>query len=244
MSGVVSRYFPSLSRDSYIFLLCIETVFDENHSIYSVKSVRAIPLVKDRAQPVLDTIASHISPSNIPYEGTRDFAFASQREESTSNTRVKFTNENDVRIMSPTVTVDTVDDIQAEVPHSSPPSSGTSTPASSESSANPNVVKAIADRMSFWTRLSRRQPTSTHDSATDSDEHQSLDSIIQSVQGEPAAVIDTIIASTAPPPDSVEERHTELEDRVVRECIREYVKGCMYFAYRFGRHPVVRAVVS
>ncbi|KAG8217577.1 putative phosphatidylinositide phosphatase [Butyriboletus roseoflavus] len=214
-----------------IYLPIAQTVFDENHSIYSVKSVHAIPLVKDRAQHVLDTIASHISLSHIPDDGTQDFALASQREESTSNARVKFADGNDVKIMSPAV--DTVGDTQAEELHSSPPSSGTSTPASSESLANHNVVKAIADRMSFWTRLSRRQPTSTHDSATDSDEHQSLDSIIQSVQGEPTAVIDSIIASTAPPPESVEERHTELEDRVIRECIREYVKGCMYFAYHF-----------
>ncbi|KAH0830632.1 hypothetical protein J3R83DRAFT_2087 [Lanmaoa asiatica] len=209
----------------------VGSLFDENHSIYSVKSVRAIPLTKDRAQHVLDTIANHIPPSHVSDDVVQDSALASQRVESTSNARVKFADENDVKIMSPTV--DTVGDVQAEESLSSLPSSGTSTPTSSESLASPSVVKVIADRMSFWTRLSRRQPTSTHDSVADSDEHQSLDSIIQSAQGEPAAVIDTIIASTAPPPDSVEERHTELEDRVVRECVREYVKGCMYFAYHF-----------
>lgn len=211
-----------------------QTVFDDNHSIYSVESVCAIPLIKDRAQHVLDTI---VSPNHISDDGAQDLALASQREESTSNAHVKFADKNDVKIMSPTV--DTVSDIQTEEPLPSFPSSGTSTPTSSESLANSNVVKAIADRMSFWARLSRRQPTSTHDSVIGSDEHQSLDSFIQSAQGEPTAVIDTIVASTAPPPDSVEGRHTELEDRVVRECIREYVKGCMYFAYHFGRYPAV-----
>lgn len=211
-------------------------MFDENHSIYSVKSVRAIPLIKNRAQHVLDTIASHVSLSHI---SAQDLALA---EDSTSTTHVKFADENNVKIMSPTV--DVVGDIQAEEPLSSLPPSGTSTPTSSESLAGPNIVKAIADRMSFWTRLSRRQPTSTHESLTGSDEQQSLDSIIQSAHGEPRAVIDTIIASTAPPPDSVEERHLELEDRVVRECVREYTKGCMYFAYHFGRYPALRVATS
>lgn len=214
------------------------TVLDANHSIYSVKSVHAIPLVKDRAQHTLDTITSQISPSHIPDDVAQDSALVN---ESTSNARVKFANEDSVKTMSPTG-VGTVDDIRAEerLSLASPPSSRTSSPTPSDSSASPHLVKAIADRMSFWTRLSRRQPTSTHESIAGSHEHRSLDSIIQSAQGKPEAVIDTIIASTAPPPDSVEERHSELEDRVLRECIREYVKGCMYFAYHFGKHSAPR----
>lgn len=212
------------------YLLSHGAVFDENRSVYSVKSVRAIPLIKDRAQHVLDTIAGHLSPSHISDNCTQNLPPA---EEPISNPRVKFADDNNVKIMSPTV--DTVGDIQAEEPLSSLASSGTSTPTSGESLASTKIVKTIADRMSFWTRLSRRQPTSTHELVTGPDEHQSLDSIIQSAHGEPTAVIDTIIASTAPPPDSVEERHSELEDRIVRECIREYTKGCMYFAYHSGR---------
>ncbi|KAF8447889.1 SacI homology domain-containing protein [Boletus edulis BED1] len=223
-----------LFNASYLLVITARShvgcLFDEDHPIYSVKSVCAIPLFKDRAQHVLDTIAGHISPAlpHLPNDGAQDLALA---EESTS-TRVKFADENNVKIMSPTARVDTAS-IQGEERLSSLPSSGTSTPTSSDSSTGPNIVKAIADRMSFWTRLSGRQSTLPHDSATGSDTHRSLDSIIQSAQGEPTAIIDTIIASTAPPPESVEERHTELEDRVVRECVREYVKGCMYFAYHF-----------
>lgn len=205
-------------------------MFDDNHPIYSVKSVRAIPLIKDRAQQVLDTITGDIPPSHI--------------SEPANHARVKFADKNDVKVMSSAV--GSVGDIQTEEPLLSGPSSGASTPCStsSESLASTNVVKAIADRMSFWTRLSRRQPTSTHDSAISPDEHQSLDSVIQNAQGEPTAVIDTIVASTAPPPDSAEERYTELENRVVRECIKEYVKGCMYFAYHFGRHSIFDMVMN
>lgn len=235
----MSRLLPYLAEVGTHYIPVPHTVFDEDHSIYSVKSVRAIPLIKNRAQNVLDTIANHVSPFHIPDHCAQDLALA---EESTSNTRVKFADEDNVKILTPTV--ETAGDIQAEEPLPSLPSSGTSTPASGESFASPNIVKAIADRMSFWTRLSRRQPTSTQGSVTGSDERQSLDSIIQSAHGEPTAVIDTIIASTAPPPDSVEERHSELEERVVRECVREYTKGCMYFAYHFGRYPALRAATS
>lgn len=206
--------------------------------MYSVKSVRAIPLVKDRAKQVLDTITNHISPSRVSDDGPQDSTLALQMEESKSSPRVRFADENDIKVTSPTIS--TVDNIQNE--EALP--SGASTPTSSESSTNTNVAKLIADRMSFWKRLSRRQPTSTYGPITGPDEHQSLDSIIQSAHGEPTAVIDTIIASTAPPPESVEERHTELEDRVIRECIREYTKGCMYFAYHFGWYPVLDVAAS
>lgn len=64
---------------------------------------------------------------------------------------------------------------------------------------------AVLNRMVLWTRLAGRN------SAT-------------SVEGPSVP--------RAKPLESKEEQHTELEDRVVRECIREYTKGCMFFSYR------------
>jgi hypothetical protein len=62
-----------------------------------------------------------------------------------------------------------------------------------------------------------------------------LDSIMAS-EGKhkhaPAEVMDHILA-TAPAPATVEERHSELETKVVRETIREFTKGGMYFAHNF-----------
>jgi hypothetical protein len=212
-------------------------VFDESHAVYSVKSVCAIPLVKDRAKQALDAVATRNAalhrPSLINSNVSVDLA---PPREDLSSSRVKFADEDDVKIMSPMA--DTGFEVQHEERPSSPAPSGASTPVSSESLGDSSVAKAIADRMSFWTRLSQRKATSTlskHDSGAGFAEgRQSLDSIVQSAQGEPVPVIDTILAATTPAPESIEERHSELEDRVVRECIREYVKGCMYFAYHFG----------
>jgi hypothetical protein len=66
------------------------------------------------------------------------------------------------------------------------------------------------------------------------EEQEVLDNLMSEANEEPAQVIESILASTAPPPATSEERHSELETKVVRECIREYTKGDMYFAYNFG----------
>lgn len=66
------------------------------------------------------------------------------------------------------------------------------------------------------------------------EEQEELDAIIREGTEEPSVVLGSILAATAPPPVSSEERHNELEDKIVREVIREYTKGGMYFAYNFG----------
>jgi hypothetical protein len=53
----------------------------------------------------------------------------------------------------------------------------------------------------------------------------------------PEKVVEAIVNATAPAPTSSEERHRELEEKVVRECVRELTKGGMYFAYTFGGCP-------
>ncbi|KIJ69320.1 hypothetical protein HYDPIDRAFT_79429 [Hydnomerulius pinastri MD-312] len=229
-----------LFNASYLLVITARSdvgrLFDESHAVYGVKSVSAIPLVKERAQHILDIIASRNialhRPSLIADNTSGDLA--PPLEDPSNNPRVKFAEEDDIKIMTPMA--DTGFGIQHGERASSPPSSGASTPTSGESLAGSPVAKAIANRMSFWTRLSKRSstlPPRSPDEETTAEERQSLDSIIQGAQGEPEAVIDTILAATAPAPGSAEERHSELEDRVIRECIREYTKGCMYFAYHF-----------
>jgi hypothetical protein len=76
------------------------------------------------------------------------------------------------------------------------------------------------------------RPISPH--LPDKQEQEALDKIIREASGKPVNVIDKILATTAPPPKTAEEQHSELEDKVIRECIREYTKGDMYFSYTFG----------
>ncbi|KIL00905.1 hypothetical protein PAXRUDRAFT_128798 [Paxillus rubicundulus Ve08.2h10] len=228
-----------LFNASYLLVITarshIGCLFDESHAIYCVKSVCAIPLVRVRAKHALDAIATRNAALHGPSLVTSNASVDLAPEEELASSRVKFADEDDVKIMPPMA--DTSFEIQHEERPASPGPSGASTPVSSESLAGSSVAKAIADRMSFWTKLAQRRATSTpakHDSGAGFAEgRQSLDSIVQRAQGEPVAVIDTITAATAPASEPIEERHSELEDRVVRECIREYVKGCMYFAYHF-----------
>jgi hypothetical protein len=53
---------------------------------------------------------------------------------------------------------------------------------------------------------------------------------------EPDAVLSKVIETLAPAPASPEEQHSELEDKIVKEVIREFSKGGMYFAYTFGAY--------
>jgi t-SNARE complex subunit (syntaxin) len=66
-----------------------------------------------------------------------------------------------------------------------------------------------------------------------------IDDLMESMdQGvvEPSEVLDTIMTAAAPSPQTVEERHSELEEKVVKETIRQFTRGGMYFSYSFGTH--------
>lgn len=62
----------------------------------------------------------------------------------------------------------------------------------------------------------------------------SLDSIISEGVKEPVEVLETLLTQTAPAPATQEEKHKEMEEKVVKECVREFSRGGMYFAYNFG----------
>jgi len=116
---------------------------------------------------------------------------------------------------------------------------------SSEASATTTpVFQTLASRLSFWSRLSKRtspSPIDPHfppipEPMSLNEEQQLLDKLMETGKEHPE-VIESILASTAPPPATMEEKHSEMETKVVRECIREFTKGGMYFAYNFGMVP-------
>ena len=49
-------------------------------------------------------------------------------------------------------------------------------------------------------------------------------------------VLDAVIADAAPPPATTEQQHSQLDTKIVREVIREYTKGGMYFSYAWGEY--------
>ncbi|KAH7889626.1 SacI homology domain-containing protein [Phlebopus sp. FC_14] len=201
-------------------------LFDASHAIYGVKTVCAIPLVKDRAQKTLDAITSHnvtLGRQSLIIDGPIGDSAPTKKGPSST---AQFSERDGAKILGP------VTDMGFPGERPSSPVSSASTP-SSESLAGPPVAKAIANKMMFWTRLSKSNSTNPSDQGLSTEEQQSLDSMIHNAHGlgEPE-VLNTVLAATAPP-KSAHERHSELEDRIIRECIREYTKGCMYFAHHF-----------
>ncbi|KAG5635471.1 hypothetical protein H0H81_011112 [Sphagnurus paluster] len=230
----------------------VGNVIDGSHTVYGVKGVTPIPLVEDKARITLNTLAAknaqHARPSLLtsttldtvrsPLEPDID-----DPETSASGPtppRVQFSPHDQVKFMTPTSPSFKKD---TGLFPSSPMSSCSdlSNPSEDTVASSPEA-KTLAARLSFWSRLSKRTPVSPtseilQDSIPAPDtalvERESLAKIIQEGKQDPAVVLDSILAATAPPPDSAEERHSELEDKIVRECVKEFTRGGMYFAYNF-----------
>ncbi|KAH9857173.1 SacI homology domain-containing protein [Lenzites betulinus] len=246
--------FLELYTASYLLVISsrneIGNFLDPRHTVYSVKGVTAIPLVEERARTVLTALASRNSnidkrASLLPTEVVQEAHAAEQRSaeiddiaaDGSRSPRVKFAEQDQVKVVSPLPgqTFDTSEDSRP-----SSPASTSSTPSSVVSTNTDNVVKTLADRLSFWTRLSKRQgqaASADHSLVEQSD--QSLDdpldleALTKDETKDREEVIESIVASAAPPPRTVEERHSELEEKIVRECIREFTRGGMYFSYAF-----------
>ena len=215
--------------------VCI--VLDENRKIYVVKDVRAIPL-GDFQQA---TSATGAVLRNNAAKARRSLLMSPSLEYSGDNARspdevgnrVKFAEEFQVKVMSP------VPDDEFSTPDRPPsPASMVSVASSvsSELSAAP-ITKVLATRLSFWSRLSKRNDTKTLDVESPliaEEEARPLDTLIHEDMAEPKEVLNKIIEAAAPPPASIRQKYTELESKVLRQTLREFSKGEMYFAYDFG----------
>jgi hypothetical protein len=199
----------------------------------------------------IDTISSPKDPlaTGDPETEEIDSQIQDTSELAKSSHRVQFSPDDQVKFMTPVAaTFEESENAHLRLhstssSHSS--SSDLSTPSSEYSVTTSPVARTLASRLSFWSRLSKRTsvppanqgegqvPTVIVESHSLTQERESLDKIMQE---EPAEVLDSILAATAPPPVSVEERHSEMEDKIIRECIKEFTKGGMYFAYNFGKH--------
>ncbi|KAI0822863.1 SacI homology domain-containing protein [Trametes gibbosa] len=248
--------FLELYTASYLLVISsrneIGNFLDPRHTVYSIKGVTAIPLDEDRARTVLAALASRNNnvdrrASLLPTEAAREAHVADKRsveiddvaaDFGTRSPRVKFADQDEVKVVSPLPgqTFDTAEDSRP-----SSPSSTISTPSSVVSTNTDNVVKTLAERLSFWTRLSKRQgpaASTDHSLVERSDESLKepldLEAIAKDDSKDREEVIESIVASAAPAPQTVEERHSELEEKIVRECIREFTRGGMYFAYAFA----------
>jgi phosphatidylinositol 4-phosphatase len=207
--------------------------------------------VEERARVVLNTLASRSESSARPvYTSTPTIdtiheeetsPFDSRDEEEVDNTkssspRVQFSTSDDVKILTPTITepppLDNQDALRPRSPSPAP------SDASFEVTPATSVAKAVASRLSFWNTMLKpltpapSNPASQPPVTENTKEPIDLDTAIQE-GSEPSAVLGEILGSGAEPA-TVQEKHNEMEDKIVRECVREFTKGGMYFAYNFG----------
>ncbi|KAI0273575.1 SacI homology domain-containing protein [Gloeopeniophorella convolvens] len=233
-----------LFTESYLLVITARSdvghFLDESRKIYAVRGVSGIPLSGlDRATSVTGPIArnnaarARMSLLTSPRQGQQadDDVDAPDGAE----LRVKFSDQHQVKVMSPAV----LDEFTS--PDRPPsPASLTSSGASSVSSESPAapVAKTLAERMSFWTRLSKRQqsgPTNEDGFLAEGSQEEAppLDSLIHEGMGEPQRVLTEILETTAPTPTTIEEKHSELEAKILRQMVKEFAKGEMFFAHDF-----------
>ncbi|KAF9265526.1 hypothetical protein L218DRAFT_957123 [Marasmius fiardii PR-910] len=237
----------------------IGNLFDVARAVYGVRGVSAIPLVETKAGISLHTIASRNA------AGSRPSLLPSNTMDTISSETVKPDVENGTEL-SPSIAVTSPPRVRFQTPEtvekdssdnafslntdehwrtssdSSSGASGTSTPTSDLASPTSQIVKTVASRLSFWSRLSKRNslfPASPEIEASKPQlevvaaEAESALKFDQMIHEEPREILENILSTTAPPPETTEEKHTEIETKVVREVIREFMKGGMYFAYHF-----------
>ena len=189
-------------------------VLDPSRPVYGVKAVTSIPLDYARANTAIGALKSrNTKPATANAEPGKN-----------DSLHVKWAPQQPPSVYGDNLSVQSV----------SPASSGTSTPTSAVNPISP-FAKVLAERLSFWKpkRVSSGPSTKTTDGASEV----AIDDLMESMdQGavEPSEVLDTIITAAAPPPQTVEERHSELEEKVVKETIRQFTRGGMYFSYGFG----------
>ena len=226
------------------------SVFNGSRTVYKVNGVSAIPLEHDRALATVNMLASHTtSHSNVPPNAKHPPPSTDNSEPlSSSNVYDDHNNEHeheDNAASLPHVTFSpgerghrlssalSTSSLDAPTPSSSN-SSGRSTPTSSFQTSP--VARALAARLSFWSRLPKpvlTSPVSSHMKELSVDTIDSLERRIEHGEA-PSEVLESIIASTAPPPSTIEEKYSELDEKIVRETTKEFVKGGMFFSYSFG----------
>lgn len=213
-------------------------VLDEGHPVYAVKTVHAIPLSEERATVAVNALLSRNNrtarPSLLPLAdddlGPED---SLTRQEAPARA-VRFADGDEVKVMTPTTAREDFADPQNDGIYSPSSSSGRSSPNSEMSQTGP-IERTIAARLAFWNRSTKKGQAPDFSDSYPVDEPDSpLGTMTAGIHKGPAEVLRDIMV-TAPAPMTREETHTQLEDKIVRETIREFSKGGMYFAYSFGQ---------
>ncbi|KAG8835535.1 hypothetical protein FRC17_002764 [Serendipita sp. 399] len=243
--GIVG--FMNLLSGSYILVVTsishIGTLCSDSRPIYGIKGIAYIPLDFLKASTLIKRLVARSisaqkpppplqSPNNLAYGGG-DLNAPASATKSPGSLHVKW-----APLHVPNVTPDA-----DSVLTSSPASSGISTPTSSLNGgvAIAPLAKTLAERLSFWKskQTSREQEAELIASRAASGDHETLGDLMDEIdKGDPTKVestraIEDIVTAAAPEPLTVQARHDRLEEKVLRETVRQFTKGGMYFSYSF-----------
>ncbi|KAK0451086.1 SacI homology domain-containing protein [Armillaria borealis] len=211
-----------LFSSSYLLVITAKTdigsLFEESHSIYGVKGVMAIPLHEEGARERIAMLASRVNLSYLPTSRTLD-TVSSPRATNPAGDLLPSSPDPTIPKPSPRIqfapTPIPVFDYDSNADEQTPPSP---------------VIKALASRLSFWNRLS---PGGTKGLKQTSDDVLNPSPKCEKDILEDGDSEELLASLVAPEPISPEERHSELERKIIRECVKEFTKGGMFFAYNF-----------
>lgn len=241
---------PILRRLRGFFLpkVWVIPVLDPRNEVCCVKSVAAVPLQEARARPTLEAMANRYNRTSIVIEplptnaddvdpddvGLTSSTASNVEEEPNQNshpTKVKFSDTDDIKLVSPRPghTFDTRS--ASPVPSTASSTSSNVSAPSSDSEEPLPITKVIASRLSFWSGLPSQRRTQ---SATLAERSQLLDIEPELADDVSPENIRNLQDAASSPPASLKQRHNEMDAKILKECIKEFTKGGMYFAYNFG----------
>ncbi|KAI0695707.1 SacI homology domain-containing protein [Cytidiella melzeri] len=238
----------------------IGSLLDPRQTVYGVKGVTPIPLTETAARDALKSLSARnnanarlsLIPTHTVASSSIDGVVASSTRSSVdddddpgSTQRVTFADEDQVKIMTPRPAEGFDPEIDSYSHSSSPTSSNISTPSSEMTMTPENLAKTLADRLSFWNRLPGRDSTSqalsitqalkgdqaAHEPSTDRTRDNS-DRMTEEGDREAAETLDSLLSAGAQTPATAAQKKSELEVKVIRECVQQFSKG-MYFSYHF-----------
>ncbi|KAF8710360.1 Inositol phosphatase, partial [Rhizoctonia solani] len=233
--GLITIY-----KESFLLVIADKktsgTLFSPSRPVYTIKSIAAIPLQEDQARTALNGLLARKTPLtprplDTPAEDVPDLTtFPQTPVPSRSNTssepvpRVTFASEP-IPIPNSEINASTTS-LALSSGSLSASTSGTSTPLSSSGSFSgpAPVAKTLLNKLSFWSTPARATLDTTP----------ALDTTPQEGETEPEQVLQKILASeSTQAPGSTEERNKELTKKVIREVVRQFGSGCMYYALDF-----------
>ncbi|TDL25045.1 hypothetical protein BD410DRAFT_718891 [Rickenella mellea] len=234
-----------LFSESCLFVItarkAVGHLLSQSHSVYEIKSVASIPLEETRARTAVDAIVARNreqnqsihttvhddSPDDLRDNAPPTDAITSPPNSESVQQKVTFSDQSDIRVLSPAA----VSSFNSSSRPLFPAMSGASTPLMEPDTPPPTVAKALAARLTFWNRLSHRQPSVAEEEPLHGSDDDSEDDHTEGLE-DPDDVIKQIVES-APQPSTIEQKHSELDSKISKECIKLFGKGGMYLSYNF-----------